>query len=171
MNARRTVAVAAALALVPALASCGFNQQTDQVYQAAVGTDNRDSSVDVLNVVVVSGEDGSGTVVATLVNNDDVEDDALLAVEDADTTLEIELSGDNEIPAGGLLNLAEEGGITATGDAIVPGDLVTLTWTFQRADPVTFNAPVVSAENPDYADVPLPGDAGTDEPTDDTTGR
>ena len=70
---QRRLAIAALL-LVPALASCGFNAQTDQVYQAAVGINDRSGEVDILNALIVSGEDGSGTFAGTLVNKDTTND-------------------------------------------------------------------------------------------------
>lgn len=158
MNVRRSVTVAVVLALTLALTSCGvnFNAQTDQVYNPGAGTNDRESTVDVLNALVVSGEDGSGTVVATLVNNDTAEDDTLIAVEDPSGRTKVDVTGPTTIPAAGLLNLADSGGVTATGERIVPGVFVEITWTFQRGEPVTFSAPVVSADDPTYADVPLP---------------
>ena len=54
--------------------------QTDQVYNPAAGVDDRSGSVDVLNALVVSGSDGSGTVIASLVNNDQTHSDSLRSV-------------------------------------------------------------------------------------------
>ena len=42
-------AAIAALLLAPALTACGFNEQTDQVYQPAVGVNDRSDNVYVLN--------------------------------------------------------------------------------------------------------------------------
>ena len=52
------------------LSSCGFNYATDKVYTPAEGVNNRDSRVDVLNAAIVATEDGKGTFVASLSNND-----------------------------------------------------------------------------------------------------
>ena len=73
MNVRRSIAVAAAVVAAPVMSSCGvnFDAQTDQVYNPAVGVNDRSGSVDVLNALIVSKAPGSGTVVATLVNNDE----------------------------------------------------------------------------------------------------
>jgi len=66
VNVRRSIASAAVLLTVPALSACGvsFGAQTDQVYNPSVGVDDRSGAVDVLNALVVSGANGSGTVVA-----------------------------------------------------------------------------------------------------------
>ena len=52
------------------LSSCGFNYATDKVYTPAEGVNNRDSRVDVLNAAIVATEDGKGTFVASLSNNE-----------------------------------------------------------------------------------------------------
>jgi hypothetical protein len=160
VNVRRLLASTVLLLAVPSLSSCGvnFDAQTDQVYNPAVGVDDRSGSVDVLNALVVSGTDGSGTVVATLVCNDPDRGDKLRAVAGAgdDASLQVTPGGEAAIPAGGLLNLANDGRIFVRGEAIVPGSFVELTFSFQRGEAITVEAPVVSAENPDYADVTVP---------------
>jgi len=65
---RRRLAALALVLLVPSLGACGFGYQTDKVYQPAVGVNNRSGAVAVLGAVVVSGSDGSGTFVTSLVN-------------------------------------------------------------------------------------------------------
>jgi hypothetical protein len=160
VNVRRSIAAAAVVLAVPALSSCGmgFNAQTDQPYNVAVGVDERSSSVDVLNALVVSGSKGSGAVVATLVNNDTENDDALRDVSGAgpDADLTVRVAGKTTIPADGLLNLAQDGRIFVRGRQIAPGTFVKLTFSFDRAEAVTLDVPVVSASNPDYADVQVP---------------
>jgi copper(I)-binding protein len=160
VNVRRSIAVAAVVLAAPSLSACGinFNAQTDQPYNVAVGVDERSGSVDVLNALVVSGSNGSGTAVATLVNNDTENDDTLRDVSGAgpDADVTVKVAGKTTIPADGLLNLAEDGRISVRGEQIVPGTFVTITFSFDRAEAVTVEAPVVSSSNPDYADVPVP---------------
>jgi len=160
VNVRRSIAAAAVLLAAPALSSCGvsFGAQTDQVYNPAVGVDDRSGQVDVLNALIVSGTNGSGTVVASLVNNDQQTDDTLKSVTGAgqDSGLTVKPGGDTTIPAGGLLNLATKGSITARGQRVVPGNFVTITFTFDRAQAITVDVPVVSASNPDYAGIKVP---------------
>ncbi len=159
MNVRRSIAAAAAVLAAPALSSCGvsFGAQTDQVYNPAVGVDDRSGQVDVLNALIVSEGSGSGTVVATLVNNDQVEDDQLKGIAGAgrDADLEVRAGGETTIPADGLLNLAEDGTNFATGKRVAPGNFVEVTFSFDRGSAVTLDVPVVSADDPAYADVPL----------------
>jgi hypothetical protein len=64
--------------------------------------------------------------------------------------------GDTTIPAGGLLNLATKGAVTIRGQRVVPGNFVTITFSFDRAQSVTLDVPVVSHSNPDYAGVKVP---------------
>ncbi|HET9758345.1 MAG TPA: hypothetical protein VFP51_01195 [Nocardioidaceae bacterium] len=160
MNVRRSIAAAAVLLAAPALSSCGvsFGAQTDQVYNPSVGVDDRSGQVDVLNALIVSGTDGSGTVVATLVNNDQQTDDTLKGVSGAgkDAGMTVKPGGDTTIPAGGLLNLATKGAVTIRGQRVVPGNFVTITFSFDRAQSVTLDVPVVSHSNPDYAGVKVP---------------
>lgn len=148
----------AALLLAPALTACGFNFQTDQVYQPAVGVNDRSGSVDILNALVVSGTDGSGTFAGTLVNGDATEDDRLEIVTGPDITAS---KSTVPVPAGGTALLADTGKITVEGSGIEPGTFVELTFSFASGQMTTVNVPVVAATG-DYADVPLP-DSDTEE--------
>lgn len=152
---RRRAAVAALL-LVPALSACGFNVQTDQVYQPAEGVNERSGEVDVLNALVVSAEDGSGTFAGSLANGDQADADELTSI--TGQGLEIELDEPVEIPAAGLVNFAEEGNVAVTGDDVLAGGFVTLTFTFSSGQSTTVKMPVV-VHGGDYADVPVPSDS------------
>ena len=161
VNVRRSLAAAAVVLAAPVLSSCGvnFDAQTDQVYNPAVGVDDQSGAVDVLNALVVSGTDGSGALVATLVNNERTEPDRLTKVAGAgeDQALQVTLAAPKEVKPGGLVNLAVEGPIPVRGERVVPGNFVEITFSFDRGAAVTLKAPVVSADNPAYADVKLPG--------------
>lgn len=148
---QRRVAIAALL-LAPALTACGFNVQTDQVYQPAVGVNDRSGQVYVLNALVVSGADGSGTFAGTLVNTDTTDDDTLDTVTGSGITAS---SDPVDVPAGGNARLADSGDVTLEGDAIVPGRFVQVTLGFSSGQTTTMRVPVVAAAG-DYADVPLP---------------
>ncbi|MEO5709930.1 MAG: hypothetical protein ABIQ59_08910 [Nocardioidaceae bacterium] len=160
MNVRRCIAAVAVLVATPVLSSCGasFGAQTDQVYNPSRGVDDRDGEVDVLNALVVTGADGSGTLVATFVDNDQVNADSLTGVAGAgqDAALTGKVAGDATIPAAGVLNLATQGDVTLKGKRIVPGNFVKITFSFDRAGSATLDVPVVSSDDPDYADVKLP---------------
>jgi hypothetical protein len=146
----RLATVTLVLAAAPALASCGvsFDAQTNQVYTPAEGSNNRDGSVYVIHALVVSQADGSGTVVATLVNTDADEPDSLTGVEGAgdDSDLTVSLGDANaEIPPEGSLELGETGHVTVSGDAVVPGEFVRLVFTFEGGEAAELNVPVVAA--------------------------
>ncbi len=159
MNVRRSIAVAAALLAAPALTSCGFDAPTDQVYNPTVGTFDKSSSVDVLHALIVSDSDGSGTLVATLVNNDLENEDRLVALAGTDTEnpVEVTVAGETTVEAGGLLKLSDGTGITVSGDEVVPGFFVSMRFTFDRGRAVELNVPVedYNEEGP-FAEVPLP---------------
>ncbi|MGY2876201.1 hypothetical protein ACVW00_003391 [Marmoricola sp. URHA0025 HA25] len=156
---QRRVAIAALL-LAPALTACGFNEQTDQVYQPAVGVNDRAGNVDILNALIVSGTDGSGTFAGTLVNKDQTQDDRLESVSGPDVTA----SGDSvSIPAAEAVPLADEGQLTLEGDAITPGTFIELTFVFGSGQSTTLKVPVVEAAG-DYGDVPLPSASPTSSP-------
>src|SRR5215203_336585 len=68
---RRNLALSlgALVLAVPGISACGFNYATDRDYTPGNGPNDQQGTVDVLNAVVVSGEQGSGTFVASLSNN------------------------------------------------------------------------------------------------------
>ncbi len=164
VNVRRRLALASLPLAVTALTSCAvnFGAQTDQPYNPSTGVDDRSGEVDVLNALVVSGGAGSGAVIATLVNNDQVHADALrrVAGAGADASVKVTPGGATAIPHGGLLNLAKSGRITVTGSQVVPGGVVTLTFSFARAQAITVDAPVV-ANSSEYAGVRVPRSTAT----------
>ena len=161
MNARRRLAVAAVLLVAPGISACGngFSEQSDQIYNPSAGVDDRSGTVDVLNALIVSGTNGSGTVIASLVNNDQTKADTLRGVTGAgsDSGAKIKASGDTTIPAAGLLNLATQAQIEITEQRVVPGSLVEIRFTFARGQAITVRAPVVSSDDPTYSGITVPG--------------
>jgi len=160
VSIRRSIAAAVVVVSVPLLSSCGvnFNAQTDQPYNPSAGVDDRSGSVDVLNALIVSGTDGSGTVIASLVNNDQTHSDTLTNVAGAgrDAGVQVTPGGTTSIAAAGMLNLAKQGSITIRGKRVVPGNFVEITFSFSRGSSITLGVPVVSASNPDYAGIKVP---------------
>jgi hypothetical protein len=156
---RRKLAVAAAVLVSPLVASCGFNVATDQVYTPGVGVNERAGSVDVLHALVVSGAEGSGTVIAGLANNDQETPDALMGVTGSSGT-QVTPGSPVEIPAGGFVQLANETPISIEGQEITAGSFVTVTFEFERAQSVTVEVPVVERTG-DYAEIPVPSVAPT----------
>jgi hypothetical protein len=148
MPLRRSARLLAAGALVlaaPALTSCGFDYATDRVYTPGAGTNDRSQDVDVLGAVLVSAERGSGTLVATFVNNDNEEDATVTAIEGAGDDAELTVEGFSTItvPANGLVNLADaEIPINISGD-FDSGAFLTLQFTFGDGSTVEQAVPTV----------------------------
>src|SRR5688500_11526554 len=140
--ARSLVAAAAAvIALAGPLSSCGFEAATDRTYTPGSAPNNRDGDVDVLSAVIVSAEDGAGTVVASLSNNATEKAQSLTAV--SGEGLEVAEFEPVEIGPDALVNLAEaETGITVTGE-VGSGEFVELTFDFDSGERVTLDVPVV----------------------------
>lgn len=153
---RSRFALAAVAVVVPALAGCGtnFNAQTDQVYNPSRGVTDRSGTIDVLNALVVSGTDGSGTVVATLANNTDEADKLLTVTIDGSAANINAAAGSTDIEPLGHVNLGTSGAVAGSGEGIVPGRFVELAFTFETGEAITVDAPVVPNTG-DYADVPV----------------
>src|SRR4051794_17031843 len=144
---RRTLALVVGLVLLggPALTACASGYPTDQVYRPGVGTNDRDASVDVLGAVVVAAQDGSGTFVASFVNNDQANATRLDSFEGGDgSSLSATGFTPVKVAAGGLTVLAQQGGIAVTGD-FKPGDFVTVDLGFSTGESVSIDVPVVTA--------------------------
>jgi hypothetical protein len=150
----RVAAAAFLVLLVPALAACGFNVQTDQVYQPSTGVNDRSGTVDVLGAVIVSGQDGQGTLVASLVNKSETKSDTLSSVTAADPNAGIttRLKAPVEVAANSLVNLADQGAVSLTGESITPGPFIGLVLTFTSGEEVHLNIPVVP-QSGYYADI------------------
>jgi copper(I)-binding protein len=156
---RARVAAVAAVLASPLLSSCGFGfgAQTNQPYNPATGVNDRSGMVNVLNAMVVSGSQGSGTVVAALVNQNQNRPDRLTGLTGAknDQGVTGKINGRVTIPPGGAYQLATSGNVTVTGSSIRAGYFVNLTFNFKNAASVTVDVPVVEHTG-DYAKVPLP---------------
>lgn len=144
MHLRRTLALAVAAVLLLALTGCVKQFATDRPYTQAAGTNSQDATVDVLNAVIVATEDGSGTFIATLANNDVTEPTTFDALEGID---QAQLTASDfspmEIPALGALNLATDGGVEVTGEFAL-GDFVPVSVQFGSGEQVEMDVPVVT---------------------------
>ena len=158
----RTVALAAALLLsVPAFSSCAL-QATDEVYTPTKGVNNRDGQVKVLHALVVSdGKDG-GRLIAGLVNDNQDQPDTLTGVSVADSAgsasgakVTVESGGKTEIPAGGILQLADDDAAQVLVSGVKVGGYVRVTFSFANADPATLNVPVLQT-SADFEGVKVP---------------
>jgi hypothetical protein len=152
---------------VPLLAACGpnFGAQTDQIYNPAEGTNNRDGDIDVLNALIVAEEDGSGRLIAGLSNATDEEVELTGVVGDGNDVQFGTDGGDAAVPPGGFLQLADDDAalISANGADVVVGEFVRLTMSFSNGDEVDINVPVV-VPGETYADVELPSGSTETEP-------
>ena len=144
-SARLLAAAGALLLAAPVLSSCGFDYATDKPYTPGAGTNHQDTDVDVLGAVVVSAEDGSGTLITSFSNNNQDDDASVTAIAGAGDTADLTVGDFDpiEIPAGGLVNLADaDTPITVEGDYKV-GDFVTLEFTFGDGTTATVDMPSV----------------------------
>jgi hypothetical protein len=153
---RRRLAALAMVLLVPVAGGCGISgfagaeYQTDEVYQPGVGVNDRSGKVAVLGAVVVSSEDGEGTFVASLVNEDSKKSDRLTMV--TGDGIEGKVLSPVEIGPDSLLNLADTGAISVTGEEIKAGAFVRLELTFESGQTNSLNVPVV-ADDAEFSDI------------------
>lgn len=133
----RLLAAVGALLLATTLTSCGFGYATDRVYTPGNGVNDRDAKVDVLNAVIVSGQEGSGTFIASFANNDQAEDASVDSFAGAgdDASLKASDFSPIQIDPGTLVNLQQDGGVVVTGD-FAAGDFVTVSMTFSTGESV-----------------------------------
>lgn len=143
---RRSWALAAGVLLLAApLSSCGFDNATEREYTQAAGANNRDASVDVLNAVIVSAEEGSGTFVATFVNNDVSEDGTIEAMTPGVDTAQIADFSPITVDPGSHVYLGAEGeeGVAVEGE-FGAGAMVPITFELSGGQVVQMTVPVVS---------------------------
>lgn len=158
---RRRLAALAMVLLVPTLGACGFDYQTDKIYQPAVGVNNRSGVVDVLGAVVVSGSDGSGTFIATLVNKD-LENPATLTSVTGPSGITIQVVKPVTVGPEGLTNMAELGAVAVSGEAVRAGGFVRLGLEFDTGQKTSLNVPVVDrAEEFSGVSPAIPGGSAT----------
>ena len=116
VNLRRTLAtVAASLALISAVAACGFNYPTDRINNITAGANDRDGTVTVLNAAIVSKEANLGSFVATFVNTSQTQQVSVTSITGDGTAVGQVPVAPFPINPNGLVNLAAEGGITIQG--------------------------------------------------------
>ena len=151
MQVRRSTAMLAGMLLlaVPVTASCGMSgldAATNRDYTPAAGANDRDASVDVLGAVVVSAQQGSGTFLATFVNNDTRNDATVTGIGSpaGGPDLTVGDFAPITVPARGMDNLAGEGraGIPVSGD-FKAGDFLTVQVTLGTGETVDMKVPVV----------------------------
>jgi len=144
VNLRRTLAtVAASLALVTALAACGFNYPTDRINNITAGANDRDGTVNVLNAAIVSKESNLGTFVATFVNTSQTATVSVTSIAGDGTAVGQVAVEPFPIKPQGLVSLSSNGGITVQGTFSL-GQNVTLSIAFDNGETSTLQVPVVA---------------------------
>lgn len=143
MQLRRPLAlITGALVLsLGGLTSCGFDLATDRPYTPGEGTNAREGQVKLLSAVVVAAQPNEGTFIVTLVNNSEA-DAALSGISGGD--LDVADFEPIEVAPGEAVNLADDGGVSVTGD-FDAGVLLPLTLTFDDGSTTELNVPVVPA--------------------------
>jgi len=138
------ITVVAALVLT----ACGFNAQTNQQYQPAVGA-NHHGAMNVLNALLVANSDKTASLSAHIVNNTATEQ-ALSSVTVAtlDGVALPVTSTKSMLPlpkgSGASVGVASDAGGFRIGSGAKAGYYVRVTFTFTDASPITIEAPVVA---------------------------
>ena len=141
------LAVGALVLAAPGLTACGFNYATDKENTIVNGTSSQDGVVDVLNAVIVSGEEGSGTFIASLSNNDTTEAISLESLDfGSNSTTEVAAFSPIEVPPHGFVNLADGQGIKVSGE-FSAGEFVGVTLGFDNGESTEMDVLVVTDED------------------------
>ena len=144
VNLRRTLAtVAASLALISAVAACGFNYPTDRINNITSGANDRDGTVNVLNAAIVSKQADLGSFVATFVNTSQTQQVSVTSITGDGTAVGQVAVQPFPINPSGLVNLADQGGISVQGTFSL-GQFVTLTIAYDNGETSTLAVPVVA---------------------------
>ena len=125
----------------------------------------------MLGAVIVSAEEGSGVFVASFANNDTEESATVEALGGVDQSRSpLDDFSPIEVPAGGLVNLADEDGIEVTGE-VAAGEFVPVALQFGNGEQVQLDVPVVTncgyyegLDGPASAEQCEPESASTDRP-------
>jgi hypothetical protein len=146
---RRNLAlsIAALVLALPGVTACGFNYATDRDYTPANGVNDRSGLVDVLNAVIVSSTEGSGTFITSLSNNTRTETislDSLSFV--ADPTAQVAPFSPIAVKPRGLVNLADGLGIKVQGE-FKTGDFVPVSVGFDNGETADIRVLVVTADD------------------------
>jgi hypothetical protein len=154
------LSIGALVLAVPGVSACGFDYATDRSNTIANGPSNQDGTVDVLNAVIVSGEEGSGTFIATLANNSTQESASLESLSfGTNSTIQVASFEPIEVKPHGSVNLADGQGIKVSGE-FAAGEFLNVSLGFDSGESAQVHVHVV-AEDDEYADL----DNGTGVPS------
>jgi hypothetical protein len=144
---RIALSLGALILAVPGVASCGFNYATDRENTISNGTSDKSGTVDVLNAVIVSLEDGSGTFIATLSNNSADETIHMSSLSfGSNSTTQVAAFDPIEVKPHAVVNLADGQGIKVSGD-FKAGDFLALTVGFDNGESADMKVHVVVADD------------------------
>lgn len=180
---RRLVLVAAPVLMLGA-AGCAIQEQTQRWYSADNGINAEAGDIGLRNIQVVSDGDGTATVIATLTNRGD-NDDELAEVLIGDVPAEIS-DGPLNLPVSGVADLGPDADRVDGFDVdTVPGYTVSVEFRFENAPRTTVQAlvrpaegayaealpaqPAPDSEQPTDAPTETPADAPTETPADQPT--
>lgn len=144
---RRTAAIAVSATALLVLTGCGtgFSAQTNQPYDAAVGSNQRGGNVDVLNALFVDNGDGTATFSAAFLNKDKTSHilKSVTATTDAGAPIASTLAAPRELEPQTLFSPGKAGDIILTGE-FPTGGFVRITFDIEGVAPITVDAPVVT---------------------------
>jgi hypothetical protein len=144
---RIALSLGALILAVPGVASCGFNYATDRENTISNGTSDKSGMVDVLNAVIVSQDDGSGTFIATLSNNSATETIHMSSLDfGSNSTTQVAAFDPIEVKPHAVVNLANGQGIKVSGD-FKAGDFLSLTVGFDNGESADMKVHVVVADD------------------------
>ena len=161
MSTRRTIAtVALALTAPFALSACGtsFRAQTNQVYQASVGSDLRTGPVHVYNGLLVDNGDGTATFSGGLLA-DKAQTIETVSIDGAAKKLPRPIS----LKPQQLLTLGSEGEIIVKLFEVTAGDYVTISFAANPGGDSSLEVPIVARDSmyDSVAKRPKPGATAT----------
>lgn len=168
---RSLVATLISVALLALVSACGMNAQTTQPYTPAEGVNAnvgpRGEWVQVRNLMILSREEGSGFISASIVAT---QPDALVAVSGhpfktdgtEGTPFTVTLPGPIDLDPGNLVVLTDRPFITVASPDMILGGSAELTLTFRNAGDLTLRVPIMDGTQPDYATItPVPAPTPT----------
>lgn len=165
---RRLVLVAAPVLMLGA-AGCSIHEQTQRWYSADNGINAEAGDIGLRNVQVVSDGDGTATVIATLTNRGD-SDDELAEVLIGDVPADI-ADGPLELPVSGVADLGPDADRVDGFDVeAVPGYTVSVEFRFENAPRTTVQALVRPAEGTYAEALPAVPTPDVEEPAEEPTG-
>ena len=123
----------------------GFSAQTNQQYDAAVGSNHRGGEIDVLNALFVDNADGTATFSAAILNKGTNVHilNSVMTTTDAGTAIASTLTKPQELRSQLVYSPGKKGDIVMTG-SFPAGGFVKITLDFDGVAPLTINAPVVT---------------------------